>query len=82
MLKINIKSRDISFICGWFLLILSPNPSFGDEDFGLGPLFHIDRDKAQESQEIDALGPFITSKKDRNRSEFGFRPLFYMVGDR
>ena len=82
MLKIDVKYLGVSFTYGLFLLILSVPPSFGDEDFSLGPLFHVDRDKDHDSQEIDALGPFITSKRDKSRSEFGLRPLFYLVEDR
>lgn len=82
MLKILIRSLGAFFISKFFLLLLSATPSLGEEDFGLGPLFNIDRDRTQDSQEIDALGPFITSKKDKNSSQFGFRPFFYMVQDR
>ncbi|MGH7889851.1 MAG: hypothetical protein ACRENF_04795, partial [Thermodesulfobacteriota bacterium] len=48
----------------------------------MGPFFNLDRNKTQESEEINALGPFIKSKRDENSSEFGFRPFFYLVEDR
>jgi len=77
----------IAFICSFFipaflLLIISVKPAFGEEVFSLGPLFYMERDKTQRSQEIDALGPFITSKRDKEGSEFGFHPFFYLSEDK
>jgi hypothetical protein len=68
----------------FFSLTVVVNLSFGEGDFGLGPLLSIEDDKTQESQEqeIEALGPFITSKRTDKTSEFGFRPFFYLVEDR
>ncbi|HLE24972.1 MAG TPA: hypothetical protein VI935_04900 [Thermodesulfobacteriota bacterium] len=47
----------------------------------MGPLFDSDQDKTQKTQQVDALGPFITSKKSDTRFEYGFHPLFYLVED-
>ncbi len=82
MLKIHIRLIRIFFLSKFLFLVFNTSPSFSEEDFGLGPLFNVEQDKSQESREIDALGPFITSKRDKNSSEFGFRPFFYMVEDR
>ncbi|HXG30701.1 MAG TPA: hypothetical protein VNK81_03570 [Thermodesulfobacteriota bacterium] len=63
------------------LLLICTKPVFGEEGFNLGPLFYMERDKTQGSQEIYALGPFITSKREKESTEFGFRPLFYLLED-
>ncbi len=82
MLKIHMRSLRAFFLYGFFLLILKTLPVFGEEVLSMGPLFNLDRNKTQQSEEINALGPFITSKRDENSSEFGFRPFFYLVEDR
>jgi len=45
-------------------------------------LITVERDPKTNSKEVDALGPFITSKKNDVRSEYGFRPFFYVVNDK
>lgn len=80
MFKIPGKFSRTSSLCMLLFLIFSVNSSFGEEDFGLAPVFDVERDA--QSQEVDALGPFITSKKSDKISEFGFRPLFYWSRDR
>src|SRR3989304_375451 len=67
------------YICLLILFFIGENSSSEEEDFSLGPLFDSDQDKTQQTQEVDALGPFITSKKTETRFEYGFHPLFYLV---
>ena len=69
------------YICLLILFFIGENSSSEEEDFSLGPLFDSDQDKTQQTQEVDALGPFITSKKTETRFEYGFHPLFYLVED-
>ncbi|MDA2919416.1 hypothetical protein MYX76_07995, partial [Desulfobacterota bacterium AH_259_B03_O07] len=52
------------------------------KDYSLGPLITIEKDPKTNSKEVDALGPFIISKKNDVRSEYGFRPFFYVVNDK
>ncbi len=80
MIKIYNEFYYALFICMFFLIIFSVKPSFGEEDFSLGPIFNTDHDS--QSEETNALGPFITSKKTDKTSEFGFRPLFYWTEDK
>ncbi|MFQ5786431.1 MAG: hypothetical protein ACE5H1_00465, partial [Thermodesulfobacteriota bacterium] len=40
------------------------------------------KDPVTKSKEVDMLGPFITSKKNDVKSEYGFRPFFYVVKDK
>lgn len=49
-------------------------------DFNLGPLYHRNLDSEYKT-DYDALGPFITFKRDQDHSEFGFRPLFYSLNN-
>ena len=70
------------FYASLFILIfIGEYPCSGEEGFSLGPLFDSDQDKTQKTQQVDALGPFITSKKSDTRFEYGFHPLFYLVED-
>lgn len=75
MFKISGKLSRASYPCIVFLLILIANSSFGEEEFGFAPVFNVEHDG--QSQEVDVLGPFITSKKNDKTYEFGLRPLFY-----
>ena len=80
MFKISGKCSGAFSLCMLLFLIFSVNSSFGEEDFGLAPVVNVERNA--QSQEVDALGPFITSRKSDKTSEFGFRPLFYWTEDR
>ncbi len=80
MFKIHDRLSGAFSVCLLLLLILNLDLSFGQEEFGLAPVFNVERDV--ESQEVDALGPFITSKKSDKTSEFGLRPLFYWTRDK
>lgn len=80
MFKIPRKISRAFFLCILLFLTSSANFSLGEEDFGFAPVFNVERDA--QSLEVDALGPFITSKKSDKTSEFGFRPLFYWAKDK
>ena len=56
--------------------------SFCAEGINLGPLLSTERDPKSNAQEINALGPFITSRRNDEATEFGFRPFFYFINNR
>jgi hypothetical protein len=71
------------FLFSLFIIVfICENSSSGEDGFSLGPLFDSDKDKTQGTQEIDAFGPLISSKKSDKRFEYGVHPLFYLVEDR
>ena len=72
---------NIFYVSLFILIFIGEYPCSGEEGFSLGPLFDSDQDKTQTTQQVDALGPFITSKKTETRFEYGFHPLFYLVED-
>ncbi|MER3446931.1 MAG: hypothetical protein C4291_08855 [Candidatus Dadabacteria bacterium] len=80
MFKTHDKLSGAFSVCLLLFLILNLDSSFGQEEFGFAPIFNVER--GTQSQEVDALGPFITSKKSDKTSEFGFRPLFYWTRDK
>ncbi len=47
------------------------------ETINLGPLFYMEKDEETGEKKIDALGPFISYKKEENEKGYGLRPLFY-----
>ncbi len=70
------------FLLSLFILVfIGEDSSLGERGFNLGPLLDIETNKTKETQEVEALGPFISSKKSDTRFEYGFHPLFYVVED-
>jgi hypothetical protein len=63
-------------------LIIFSNIAFCAEGINLGPLLNTERDPKSHAEEINAIGPFITSRRSDEATEFGFRPFFYLVNDR
>ena len=64
-----------------FLITLASGcaTSFTDNRrLNMEPLFNYDRDKKEESTEVDAVGPFFTFKSKPKEGEYGFRPFFYV----
>ena len=68
----------ISFTIALIALILLPiQSSTIAKTINLGPLFYMEEDEETGEKKIDALGPFISYKKEQQESGYGLRPLFY-----
>jgi hypothetical protein len=60
------------------LLAAFPQTLLALDELGLGPLSVIERDE-EGGESADLFGPFVTSRRDESGSEFGIRPLFYLM---
>ena len=70
----------VSFSAPFVFLLLIILPFFsasGIETINLGPLFYMEKDNATGEKRIDALGPFVSYKKEALETEYGLRPIFY-----
>lgn len=62
------------------LIFVLANISFCDEGANLGPLLNTGRG-SKGVWEVNALGPFITSRRSETWKEFAFHPFFYSIKD-
>ena len=62
------------------LILLTVAPLFSAlamDTINLGPLFYMEKDEETGEKKLDALGPFISYKKEGHETGYGFRPIFY-----
>ena len=70
----------VSFPAPFVFLLLIFLPFFsasGIETINLGPLFYMEKDNETGEKRIDALGPFVSYKKEAHETGYGLRPIFY-----
>jgi len=81
MLKTDKTQMPIFFALSIFFILIGASNSDGEDELNLGPLLTIEKDGASGSSELNALGPFFTSRQFNQRREYGLRPLFYYMND-
>lgn len=83
LVRINRVFKSLIFLhFGLLSLVVFADMSFCAEGINLGPLLNTDVDPKSNAQEINAIGPFITSRRTDDATEFGFRPLLYFINDK
>jgi hypothetical protein len=83
LVRIDRVFKPLNVLCfGLLSLVIYANVSFCAEGINLGPLLNIERDSKSHAQEMNAVGPFITSRRSDEATEFGFRPFFYSINNR
>lgn len=70
----------LALFCYIFFIVFAalPQSLSALDEFGLGPLLVVERNEEGE-ESADLFGPLVTYKKDESGSEFGIRPLLYLM---